>query len=39
MFIFILILGFILERRFDEARKLLQNYAIELEAKMQLYKN
>jgi len=32
MFIFILILGFILERRFAEARKLLQNYAIELEA-------
>lgn len=33
MLIFILILGCILERRFAEARKLLQNYAIELEAK------
>ncbi len=33
MFAFILILGFILERRFDTARRLLQIYASELEAK------
>jgi two-component system sensor histidine kinase ChiS len=32
-FIFILVLGFILERRFNEARKRLQDYAIELETK------
>ncbi len=32
-FIFILFLGFILERRFNEARKRLQAYAIELEDK------
>ncbi len=32
-FIFILILGFILERRFAEARKLLQAYTLELETK------
>ncbi|HEY9600220.1 MAG TPA: ATP-binding protein [Allocoleopsis sp.] len=32
-FIFILVLGFILERRFNDARKRLQSYAIELETK------
>jgi len=32
-FVFIVVLGFILERRFNEARKRLQSYAIELETK------